>query len=158
QGGARPNGRGRRRRRRGRRRRAGAGTQGRPGADRKVSGTRRRRFRNSSGRRDRFAGGSSGAAIEIVEIPMSESSGGAVRGGMIDMESNTPLVQCYPAHEAVPAGGGPFPPLLVLHDRFGLNPHTRNLTNRFARAGFYALAPDLYCAPSRFSLEASDSF
>jgi carboxymethylenebutenolidase len=89
---------------------------------------------------------------------MSPSTPGAVRGGMIDMESNTTLVQCYPAHEAVPAGKGPFPPVLILHDRFGLNPHTRNLANRFAHAGFYALAPDLYCAPSRFSLEASDSF
>jgi carboxymethylenebutenolidase len=88
---------------------------------------------------------------------MFESTPGAVRGGMIDMESNTTLVQCYPAHEAVPAGEGPFPPVLVLHDRFGLNPHTRNLTNRFARAGFYALAPDLYCAPSRFSMADSDS-
>ncbi|HEY6928649.1 MAG TPA: dienelactone hydrolase family protein [Thermoanaerobaculia bacterium] len=77
---------------------------------------------------------------------------------MIDMESNTTLVQCYPAHEAVPAGEGPFPPILVLHDRFGLNPHTRNLANRFARAGFYALAPDLYCAPSRFSLDTSEPF
>jgi carboxymethylenebutenolidase len=36
----------------------------------------------------------------------------------------------------------------VLHDRFGLSPHVRNVTNRLVHAGFYALAPDLYGSPS----------
>jgi carboxymethylenebutenolidase len=67
---------------------------------------------------------------------------------MIDMESNTTLVQCYPAHQAVPNGEGPFPTVVVLHDRFGLIPHVRNLANRLAHAGFYALAPDLYALPA----------
>jgi carboxymethylenebutenolidase len=82
---------------------------------------------------------------------VADPSNSQVRAGMIDMESNTTLVQCYPAHEAVPGGDGPFPPILVLHDRFGLNVPTRNLANRLAHAGFYALAPDLYCSPSSFS-------
>jgi len=87
---------------------------------------------------------------------MSDTKTPAVRGGMIDMESNTTLVQCYPAHEAVPEGEGPFPAVVLLHDRFGLNPHSRNVTNRLARAGFYALAPDLYGSPSSFSATAPD--
>ena len=67
---------------------------------------------------------------------------------MIDMESNTTLVQCYPAHEAVPDGQGPFPPVLVLHDRFGLTPHVRAVAGRLASEGFYALAPALYATPT----------
>ena len=67
---------------------------------------------------------------------------------MIDMESNTTLVQCYPAHEAVPDGQGPFPPVLVLHDRFGLTPHVRGVASRLAAEGFYALAPALYATPT----------
>jgi len=67
---------------------------------------------------------------------------------MIDMESNTTLVQCYPAHEAVPEGQGPFPPVIVVHDRFGLTPHVRGVANRLAAEGFYTLAPALYAAPS----------
>ena len=67
---------------------------------------------------------------------------------MIDMESNTTLVQRYPAHQAVPAGEGPFPPVVVLHDRFGLTAEVRNVSNRLAHAGFYTLAPDLYAFPS----------
>jgi carboxymethylenebutenolidase len=71
-----------------------------------------------------------------------------MRTGMIDMESNTTLVQCYPAHEAVPEGRGPFPGVVVAHDRFGLTPHARAVANRLANAGFYALAPNFYGAPS----------
>ena len=67
---------------------------------------------------------------------------------MIDMESNTTLVQCYPAHEAVPEGPGPFPPVIVLHDRFGLTPHIRGVASRLAAEGFYALAPALYATPT----------
>lgn len=64
------------------------------------------------------------------------------------MESNTTLVQCYPAHEAVPEGAGPFPGVIVAHDRFGLSPHIKGVANRLAHAGFYALAPDFYALPT----------
>jgi carboxymethylenebutenolidase len=71
-----------------------------------------------------------------------------MRSGMIDMESNTTLVQCYPAHEAVPDGEGPFPAVIVAHDRFGLSPHIRGVANRLANSGFYALAPGFYAIPT----------
>ena len=71
-----------------------------------------------------------------------------MRTGMIDMESNTTLVQCYPAHEAVPEGRGPFPGIVVAHDRFGLTPHAKGVANRLGNAGFYALAPNFYGMPS----------
>ena len=67
---------------------------------------------------------------------------------MIDMESNTTLVQQYPAHEAVPGeGGAPFPSVIVIHDVFGFNGPVRNYTNRLAHEGFYAVAPNLYSHP-----------
>jgi carboxymethylenebutenolidase len=71
-----------------------------------------------------------------------------MRSGMIDMESNTTLVQCYPAHEAVPDGTGPFPAVIVAHDRFGLSQQIRNVANRLANSGFYALAPSFYAIPT----------
>ena len=79
-----------------------------------------------------------------------------MRGGMIDMESNTTLVQCYPAHEAVPDGPGPFPAVIVVHDHFGLNPHVKGIANRLAGAGFYALVPSLYCMPTSVADVAPD--
>lgn len=77
-----------------------------------------------------------------------------MRAGMIDMESNTTLVQNYPAHEAVPDGQGPFPTVVVFHERFGLNLHVKGVANRLAREGFYALAPNFYALPSSFAAVA----
>ncbi|HEY1488987.1 MAG TPA: dienelactone hydrolase family protein [Micromonosporaceae bacterium] len=44
---------------------------------------------------------------------------------------------------AVPEGGGG-PGVIVIQEWWGLVPHITSLTDRFARAGFVALAPDLY--------------
>jgi carboxymethylenebutenolidase len=75
---------------------------------------------------------------------------------MVDMESNTTLVQNYPAHEAIPGGDGPFPPVVLIHDRFGLSVFNRGVANRLAQAGFYTLAPALYALPSSFAEQAPD--
>jgi carboxymethylenebutenolidase len=79
-----------------------------------------------------------------------------MRSGMIDMESNTTLVQCFPAHEAVPDGQGPFPAVIVAHDQFGLSPHIRGVANRLANSGFYALAPAFYALPTSVADVAPD--
>ncbi len=41
-----------------------------------------------------------------------------------------------------PAGGGPFPAVLVIHENRGLNPYIEDVARRAAVAGFVALAPD----------------
>ncbi len=41
-----------------------------------------------------------------------------------------------------PAGDGPFPAVLVIHENRGLNPHIEDVARRFAVEGFLALAPD----------------
>ena len=43
---------------------------------------------------------------------------------------------------AQPAGNGPFPTLLVIHENRGLNPYIEDVARRAAVAGFLALAPD----------------
>ena len=45
--------------------------------------------------------------------------------------------------EAV-SGKPPWPAVVVVHDALGLNDDARNITDRFATAGYLALAPDLY--------------
>jgi len=45
---------------------------------------------------------------------------------------------------AVPTGEGKAPALLVIQEWWGVNDHVRSLVDRFAAAGFLALAPDLY--------------
>jgi len=42
-----------------------------------------------------------------------------------------------------PAGPGPFPAILVVHENRGLNPHIEDVARRAATEGFLALAPDV---------------
>ena len=45
---------------------------------------------------------------------------------------------------ATPNDGGSGPAVIVIHEWWGLNEHTRDIARRWADAGFVALAPDLY--------------
>lgn len=45
---------------------------------------------------------------------------------------------------ALPDGGGPHPGVVVIHEAYGLNDHIKNVTRRFADAGYAALAVDLF--------------
>ena len=49
-------------------------------------------------------------------------------------------------HLAVPAGDGPWPGVVVLHEVLGLTDDIRRQTDRLAEAGYLAVAPDLYSA------------
>ena len=51
-------------------------------------------------------------------------------------------VKAYLAH---PTGGQPWPAIIVIQEVFGLEPHIEDIARRFAREGYLALAPDLYC-------------
>jgi carboxymethylenebutenolidase len=46
------------------------------------------------------------------------------------------------AYLVQPAGEGPFPAVLVIHENRGLNPYIEDVARRAAVAGFLALAPD----------------
>ena len=45
---------------------------------------------------------------------------------------------------AAPADGRKLPGLLVFQEAFGVNPHIRDVTQRFAKAGYVAIAPELF--------------
>jgi len=62
---------------------------------------------------------------ERVSIPLAE---GGTMGGYL----------------ARPQGAGPYPAVLVYMEIFGVNPHIRDVTERVAREGHVALAPDYF--------------
>jgi carboxymethylenebutenolidase len=49
-----------------------------------------------------------------------------------------------PAYRAMPAQGGPFPTVLVVQEVFGVHEHIKDICRRLAKAGYYAIAPELY--------------
>lgn len=65
----------------------------------------------------------------------------SIVGGFIQIVSAGHHLPAYWAH---PELGGPFPGLVLLHEQWGLNAHIRSLTRRFAEAGYYVIAPDLF--------------
>jgi carboxymethylenebutenolidase len=48
------------------------------------------------------------------------------------------------AFVATPADGGKLPGLLVFQEAFGVNPHIRDVTQRFAKQGYVAISPELF--------------
>jgi carboxymethylenebutenolidase len=48
-----------------------------------------------------------------------------------------------PAYRAMPAEGGPFPVVLVVEEIFGVHEHIKDVCRRFAKLGYFAVAPEL---------------
>lgn len=49
-----------------------------------------------------------------------------------------------PAYRAYPTNGKKLPVVLVVQEIFGLHEHIKDVVRRFAKAGYYAIAPELY--------------
>ena len=49
-----------------------------------------------------------------------------------------------PAYRAMPDKGGPFPTVLVCQEVFGVHEHIKDVCRRLAKAGYFAIAPELY--------------
>ena len=50
---------------------------------------------------------------------------------------------------ATPGGPGPHPGVVVIHEAYGLNENIKDITRRFAEAGYVALAVDLFTDRNR---------
>jgi carboxymethylenebutenolidase len=65
----------------------------------------------------------------------------AASGNMIQIKSGGEQINAY---YSKPAGDGPFPALVVIHEWWGLNDQIKGVADRFAGQGYAALAVDLY--------------
>jgi carboxymethylenebutenolidase len=62
-----------------------------------------------------------------------------------------------PAFVAKPAGQGPFPVVILIHERYGLVPHTRDLAKKCASDGFLVVASNYFFKhPDQKALNAGD--
>ena len=66
-------------------------------------------------------------------------------GGLLAGEVKIPVSGgVMPAYRARPAAGGAYPVVLVVQEIFGVHEHIKDLCRRFAKAGYLAVAPELY--------------
>lgn len=49
-----------------------------------------------------------------------------------------------PSYRAMPEGKGPFPLVVVVQEIFGVHEHIKDMCRRLAKAGYMAVAPELY--------------
>lgn len=59
-----------------------------------------------------------------------------------------------PAYRAMPDSGGPFATVLVVQEVFGVHEHIKDICRRLAKAGYFAIAPELYARqgdPSKYT-------
>src|SRR3954465_9538635 len=71
------------------------------------------------------------------------------------------MIECpggMPAFLARPESAGRFPVVILMHERYGLVQHAKDLTQRCARDGYVVLAPNFfYRHPDQKQLNAGDS-
>src|SRR5688572_24556341 len=58
-----------------------------------------------------------------------------------------------PGYRAMPARGEPFPVVLVVQEIFGVHEHIKDICRRLAKAGYLAVAPELYARQGDVSKE-----
>jgi len=87
------------------------------------------------------AGGYALAAGPVLGQAIKTDTQGLVDGTVtVAGAEGTPI----PVYEAYPAAAGEFPVVLVVSEVFGLHEYIRDVARRFAKAGYYAVAPELF--------------
>ena len=106
--------------------------------------TRHDRASAEPGRRA-FLKTSLGAGFALAVQPVSAATVTTPTDGLTAGEVKVPSLGVeIPAYRAMPDSGGPFPIMLVVQEIFGVHEHIKDVCRRFAKLGYYAIAPDLF--------------
>jgi len=97
-------------------------------------------------RRHVLAGGAFAAGFAAACRPVASSAvqtpGDGLTEEMVSIAADDGFT--LPAFVARPAGGKAAPVIVVVHEIFGVHEWIRDICRRFAKAGYYAIAPDLF--------------
>jgi carboxymethylenebutenolidase len=92
-----------------------------------------------------FVVGSLAAGFALAVMPVSADTIITDSNGLVAGEVRIPVKGGeIPAYRAMPASGGPFPTVLVVHEIFGVHEHIKDICRRLAKLGYFAVAPLLY--------------
>ena len=85
------------------------------------------------------------AGFALAVQPVSAQTITTDTNGLEAGEVKIPVAEgTIPAYRAMPAQGGPFPTVLVIQEIFGVHEHIKDICRRFAKLGYFAVAPELY--------------
>jgi len=92
-----------------------------------------------------FVVSSLSAGFALSVLPVSAQTITTSAEGLVAGEVKVPVDGGdIPAYRAMPATGSNFPVVLVVQEIFGVHEHIRDVCRRIAKAGFFAIAPELY--------------
>ena len=92
-----------------------------------------------------FIVGSLSAGFALAVQPVSAQTITTDTRGLVAGEVRIPVNGGeIPAYRAMPAEGGPFPTVLVVSEIFGVHEHIKDVCRRFAKEGYFAVAPELF--------------
>lgn len=80
-------------------------------------------------------------AVQPVSAQTLHTDDRGLMAGEVKIPVNTGEI---PAYRAMPAGGGPFAVILVVQEIFGVHEYIKDVCRRFAKLGYFAVAPELY--------------
>jgi carboxymethylenebutenolidase len=85
------------------------------------------------------------AGFALAVQPVSAATITTDAEGLLAGEVQVPVADgAIPAYRACPATGGPFATVLVIQEIFGVHEHIKDICRRFAKLGYFAVAPALY--------------
>src|SRR6266478_3034024 len=92
-----------------------------------------------------FIVGSLATGFALAVLPVSAETITTDANGLSVGEVKIPVKDgTIPGYRAMPDTGGPFPAILVVQEIFGVHEHIKDICRRFAKAGYLAVAPELY--------------
>jgi carboxymethylenebutenolidase len=85
------------------------------------------------------------AGFALAVQPVSAATITTSSEGLTAGEVKIPVGDAtIPGYRAMPSKGGPFPVVLVVQEIFGVHEHIKDVCRRFAKLGYFAIAPELY--------------
>jgi carboxymethylenebutenolidase len=86
-----------------------------------------------------------GAGFAAATLPISAQSVITTSAdGLVAGEVKVPTMGEMVAYRAMPATGTGFPVVLVVQEIFGVHEHIKDVCRRFAKLGYFAIAPELF--------------
>ncbi|MDI1295847.1 MAG: dienelactone hydrolase family protein, partial [bacterium] len=97
-------------------------------------------------RRHVLTGGAFAAGFAAACRPVASSAIQTPALGLVEESVSIKASDGFamPAFVARPVGKKPAPVIVVVHEIFGVHEWIRDICRRFAKAGYYAIAPDLF--------------